>query len=88
MNFEEDQIITIFYMVLGCLVGFASLYLNNFFSIFGLLLSTYTITIVLIKRKTITRKPVELLKIFISDILLIYILIWITAYIFLANILL
>ncbi|RKY22855.1 MAG: hypothetical protein DRP62_07095 [Planctomycetota bacterium] len=87
MNIQKEQIMAIFYTILGCILGAISLYLTSFVLMFGLVFILYLLTIILIERETIIRKPVEVVKALLSDMFLTYVLVWLTAYILFSNIL-
>jgi len=80
---KKEQSATILYTILGCVIGYVSLYLNNFISILVLVLAIYFITILPVSKKVTVDK---LSKWLFSNTFITYFLVWLIVYILLSNV--
>lgn len=79
---QKEQSVTILYTILGCIVGYVSLSLRDFFSLLLLVLGIYFITIIPLSKKITVDK---LAKWILSNTFVTYILVWLIVYILLSN---
>jgi len=80
---KKEQSATILYTILGCVVGYISLSLNNFVSILLLVLGIYFITVIPLSKKITVDK---LTKWLFSNTFVTYFLVWLIVYILLSNV--
>lgn len=81
---RKEQSATILYSILGCIVGYLSLYSNNFFHILLLIFGVYFATVIPVTKKITVEKLTRWL---LSNTFLTYILVWLIVYILLSNVL-
>ncbi|MDI6825767.1 MAG: hypothetical protein QMD36_01065 [Candidatus Aenigmarchaeota archaeon] len=79
---EKEQIVVLLYTILGCIVGYFSVYVTNSLLLFGLVLGIYFITVIPLSKKITVNK---LMKWLLSNTFLVYILVWLMVYILLSN---
>jgi uncharacterized membrane protein (Fun14 family) len=79
---KKEQSTAILYTILGCIVGYISLLLNNFLYILVLLFGVYFATVIPLTKKITVNKLVRWL---LSNTFLTYILVWLIVYILLSN---
>jgi len=80
---KKEQSATVLYTTLGCVIGYISLYLNNFISILVLVLAIYFITVIPVSKKVTIDK---LTKWLFSNTFVTYFLVWLIVYILLSNV--
>lgn len=80
---KKEQSATILYTILGCVVGYISVSLNNFFMIIALVIGLYLITVIPLAKKITVDKLVKWL---LSNTFAVYILVWLVVYILLSNV--
>ncbi|KYK35663.1 MAG: hypothetical protein AYK18_02760 [Theionarchaea archaeon DG-70] len=80
---KKEQSATILYTILGCVVGYISLGLNNFFLLLALVLGIYFITVIPLSKKITVDK---LMRWLLSNTFAVYILVWLIVYILLSNV--
>ena len=80
---KKEQSATILYTILGCVIGYISVSLNNFYLILLLMLGVYLVTVVpLAKKITVDKLKGWLL----SNTFAVYILVWLLVYLLLSNV--
>ena len=80
---KKEQSATILYTILGCVVGYISLSLDDFLSLFGLILGIYLITVIPLSKKITVDKMTTWL---FSNTFAVYFLVWLIVYILLSNV--
>jgi uncharacterized membrane protein (Fun14 family) len=80
---KKEQSAVILYTILGCVVGYISLALNNFFLLLALVLGIYFITVIPLSKKITVDK---LMKWLLSNTFAVYILVWLIVYILLSSV--
>ncbi len=80
---KKEQSATILYTILGCVVGYISLSLNNFILLLALILGIYFITVIPLSKKITVDKLARWL---FSNTFAVYFLVWLIVYILLSNV--
>jgi len=80
---KKEQSATILYTILGCVVGYISLGLKNFFLLLGLVFGIYFITVIPLSKKITVEK---MMKWLLSNTFVVYILVWLVVYILLNSV--
>ncbi len=80
---KKEQSVTILYTILGCVVGYISVFLNNFIMILFMMLGVYFITVIPLVKKITVDKLVNWL---LSNTFAVYILVWLLVYLLLSNV--
>ena len=80
---QKEQSATILYTILGCVVGYISLFVDNFILILVLVFAIYFITVLPISKKVTVDK---LTKWLFSNTFVAYFLVWLIVYILLSNV--
>lgn len=80
---KKEQSVTILYTILGCVVGYISLLVNNFILILVLVFAVYFITVLPLSKKITVDK---LAKWLLSNTFVTYFLVWLIVYILLSNV--
>ena len=80
---KKEQSATILYTILGCVIGYISLYLNNFISVVVLVFAIYFITVLPVYKKVTVD---TLTKWLFSNTFVTYFLVWLIVYILLSNV--
>jgi uncharacterized membrane protein (Fun14 family) len=80
---KKEQSVTILYTILGCIVGYISLSLNDFLTLFALIIGIYFITVIPLSKKITVDKMTTWL---FSNTFIVYFLVWLIVYILLSNV--
>lgn len=80
---KKEQSATVLYTILGCVVGYLSLFVDSFILILTLVLTIYFITVLPVSKKITVDK---LAKWLFSNTFVTYFLVWLIVYILLSNV--
>ena len=80
---KKEQSVTVLYTILGCVVGYLSLFVDSFLLTLVLIFAVYFITVLPVSKKVTVDK---LAKWLFSNTFITYFLVWLIVYILLSNV--